>query len=269
MTLRRLITLSLALFLLLLGLAEARADEYVNSLGMKFVRIPKGSFLLGSSPRADLLAKNDEIPEHMVNITKVFYLGKHEVTQRQWQALMGNNPSSFKAPDNPVENVSYQDALIFIEKLNQKEGTTRYRLPSEAEWTYAAKAGSSGIWHFGNDPKDLGLYAWFKDNSSLVAHPVGEKRPNQWDLYDMLGNVWEWVSDYYSEDYYATGPNADPKGPSQGSLRVIRGGAFDKSSEFLRIQNRAMDNPTLTNASLGFRVAFTPAEKKLRLFEAR
>jgi formylglycine-generating enzyme required for sulfatase activity len=261
------ISLSLAIAFPIFGLPGAMADDYVNSLGMSFIRIPKGSFMMGSDPRKDPNAKSDEIPEHMVNITKAFYLGKNEVTQREWKSLMGNNPSKFIGPDNPVDNVSYYDALRFIEKLNQKEKTNRYRLPTEAEWTYAAIAGSPGVWHFGNNPADLPEYAWYSKNSSRQTHEVGLKKPNPWGLFDLYGNVWEWVSDYYSPDYYATGPNEDPKGPEKGNTRVIRGGAFDKSFEFLRAQNRTMDTPGLMNGSLGFRVAFTPAEKKLRLFK--
>jgi formylglycine-generating enzyme required for sulfatase activity len=250
------------------GIAALEADEAENSIGMRFVLVPAGSFFMGSDPALDPFADADEEGRREVFVTKPFYIGIHEVTQRQWDALMPDNPSKFKGPGNPVENVSYADALSFIEKLNQKEGTQKYRLPTEAEWAYAARAGSLTVWHFGDTPGAISRYAWHSGNSEGKTRPAGLKAPNAWGLYDVHGNVWEWVSDYYGEDYYKTGPNRDPQGPPEGSGRVIRGGGFDKGHEFLRLENRTMEPPDFKNGSLGFRVAFSTQKKKLRLFGA-
>ncbi|MCL2122613.1 MAG: formylglycine-generating enzyme family protein, partial [Desulfovibrionaceae bacterium] len=176
--------------------AWAMQKTYTNSIGIKFVLIPAGSFLMGSDARA-----LNEKPPHRVHISKPFYLGKFEVTQEQWQAVMGNNPSRFKGPDNPVEGVSWEDVREFIQRLNEKEGHRRYRLPTEAEWEYAARGGTSSRWSFGDDAGLLDQYAWYKDNSEDTTHPVGQKKSNPWGLHDMHGNVFEWVQDWYGGDY--------------------------------------------------------------------
>ena len=160
-----------------------------NSMGMEFVLIPSGTFKMGSDT-----GDADERPVHQVTISKAFYMGKYEVTQGQWQAIMANNPSASPGDANrPVDQVAWNDVQTFLSKLNAMEGGQQYRLPTEAEWEYAARAGSTTIFSFGNDPKQLGEYAWYRGNAQRHPHPVGQKRPNAWGLYDMLGNVWEWV----------------------------------------------------------------------------
>ena len=157
------------------------------------------------------------MPHHEVQLTKGFYLGKYEVTQAQFEAIMGSNPSrSTKAPDCPVDNVSEADALSFCAKLAEKTGQET-RLPTEAEWEYASRAGKDTKWFFGDDPSELGDYAWFKDNADARSHPVGQKEPNPWGLYDIYGNVCERISDKYARNYYSISPKVDPTGPSQGT----------------------------------------------------
>jgi formylglycine-generating enzyme required for sulfatase activity len=160
-------------------------------IGMQFVLIPAGEFMMGSND-----GRNDEQPVHRVCLTKPFYLGKYEVTQGEWKKVMGNNLSQHKGdPRRPVENVAWDDVQGFINRLNARESGARYRLPTEAEWEYAARAGSISVYSFGDDARQLGAYAWYGDNASSTTHPVGQKLSNAWGLYDMHGNVWEWVQD--------------------------------------------------------------------------
>jgi len=157
-----------------------------------------------------------EVPKHEVKLTKGFYLGKYEVTQAQYQSVMGSNPSkSTKDPNCPVDNIPESDATDFCDKLAERTGQEA-RLPTEAEWEYACRAGSTTKWFIGDDPGNLGEYGWFKDNADSKSHPVGQKQPNPWGLYDLYGNVCERVADRYARDYYAQSPKEDPTGPSQG-----------------------------------------------------
>ncbi|MBI3249371.1 MAG: SUMF1/EgtB/PvdO family nonheme iron enzyme [Deltaproteobacteria bacterium] len=215
----------------------ALPPTFRNSIDMDFVLIPAGEFRMGSQDGA-----HDEKPVHVVRITKPFYLGKYQVTQGQWQAVMGNNPSRFTGDSNrPVETVSWDDAQEFLGRLSKKEGP-RYRLPTEAEWEYAARAGSTGMYCFGDDPQQLRDYAWYSENAEGTTHPVGQLKPNAWGLYDMHGNVWEWVSDWYDGSYYQKGPTDDPHGPEQGEAKVLRGGSW-------------YVHPQVARASLRFRHA--------------
>ena len=191
-----------------------------NSIGMEFMWIPAGEFDMGStSDEAD----PEEQPVTRVRISTGFYLGKHEVTQGQWEAVMGSNPSraSYCGADCPVERVSWLDAQRFVRKLNEMEGVTHYRLPTEAEWEYAARAGTTGDRY----STDLNSIAWHEGNSNRNPHPVGEKRANAFGLHDMLGNVFEWVHDWGGP--YLGGNVTDPTGPSTGSDRVLRGGGWN------------------------------------------
>ena len=183
-----------------------------NSIGMELVKIPAGTFTMGSP--ANEKDRSDDEKQHQVTISKDFYLGKYEVTQAQWTAVMGNNPSNFKGENLPVETVSWEDAQEFIKKLNAK-GEGIYRLPTEAEWEYAARGGTTGA-YYGN-VNDIG---WFTDNSGGKTHPVGQKQANGFGLYDTSGNVWEWCSDWYGE--YPSGSLTDPTGATSGSIRVNR-----------------------------------------------
>jgi formylglycine-generating enzyme required for sulfatase activity len=177
-----------------------------------FVKIAPGEFIMGCVP-GDADCLEDEVPRHKVQLTKGFELGKYEVTQAQWEAVMGSNPSDTKGPKNPVDSVNKDDIRAFLEKLNAKNDGYKYRLPTEAEWEYAARAGAP-------DPPRASLrdYAWFADNSDDESHPVGLKKPNAWGLYDMLGNVREWVDDRAAYYDYAPLPevSVDPKGPQGG-----------------------------------------------------
>ncbi|MBM3222771.1 MAG: formylglycine-generating enzyme family protein [Candidatus Tectomicrobia bacterium] len=205
---------------------------FTNSINMEFILIPAGTFKMGSEN-----GDQDERPVHQVTISKAFYLGKYEVTQGQWQTIMGKNPSAYPGdPNRPVDQVSWDDAQAFLVRLNAKEGGQSYRLPTEAEWEYAARAGTTTIYSFGNDPKQLGTYAWFRGNAERHSHPVGQKQPNAWGLYDMLGNVWEWVQDW--DGKYPTGPVTDPKGSATGTYRMRRGCAWNNEPGVCRVANR-------------------------------
>jgi formylglycine-generating enzyme required for sulfatase activity len=242
---------------LIQGTAHAAEKTYTNSIGIEFVLIPAGSFTMGADKNFED-AMDRETPQHLVSISKAFYMGKYEVTQAQWTAVMGSNPSKFKGRSNPVEQVSWDDAQQFVRRLNQEEGTSKYRLPAEAEWEYAARAGTSSTYSFGDDAGALSGYAWFKDNSRDTTHPVGQKQPNPWGLYDMHGNVWEWVQDWYEERYYSSSTSTDPKGPSSGSNRVIRGGSWYNFAKYCRSAFRYFSSPDVRGNLLGFRLVLSP-----------
>jgi formylglycine-generating enzyme required for sulfatase activity len=222
-----------------------------NSIGMELVRIPAGEFMMGSD--AD---RPDEKPLHQVTISKPFYLGKYEVTQAQWQEVMSTNPSHFKGdPNRPVERVSWKMVQEFISKLNAREGHTLYRLPTEAEWEYAARAGSTTKYHFGDDDALLEQYAWYNKNDKGTTHPVGQLKPNAWGLYDMMGNVWEWVQDWRGP--YAAGQQVDPQGPATGNARGYRGGGWGYPPVRCRVAFRSYDSPDYVYGTHGFRLAMT------------
>ena len=227
-----------------------------NSIGMTFVLMLPGEFRMGSD---DKNAEKDEKPVHTVHLMQDFYLSKYEVTQGQWQAVMGNNPNGFTDDANrPVEGVSWLTVQEFISRLNQREREKQYRLPTEAEWEYAARAGSTTVYSFGNDAGQLGDYAWYKTNAGGTSHPVGQKRPNAWGLHDMYGNVWEWVQDWYG--VYPVGPVVDPAGPQEeGSTRVVRGGSLRAVASRCRSAHRNHFNPNsgFNYATIGFRLVMT------------
>jgi len=221
-----------------------------NTIGMEFVLIPAGTFQMGSTT-----GDSDERPVHQVTISQPFYLGKYEVTQAQWQAVMGQNPSLFQGdPNLPVEQVWWDDVQEFIRKLNAKEGHTKYRLPTEAEWEYAARAGTTTAYSFGDDATRLGEYAWYKGNAGERTHPVGKLKPNPWGLYDMHGNVWEWVQDWYQR--YQSEAVTDPQGPDLGTHRSRRGCAWNNAAEVCRSTNR-YSSPGYRDDFLGFRLLQT------------
>lgn len=248
----------------------ASETVYANSIGMEFVLISAGTFLMGSDD-GDAEARNDEKPRRQITISKPFYLSKYEVTQEQWERLMGSNPYSlartygsrwdsllekpgrFKGPKNPA-TVSWDDAQAFIAKLNEREGRERYRLPTEAEWEYAARAGSTTRYSFGDDAGMLGRYAWHgEDFENGSTHPVGGKASNAWGLHDMYGNVWEWVWDWYDARYYANSPATDPAGPQSGDKRVVRGGSRHETADDWRSAFRRAYPPDYRGISIGFR----------------
>ena len=228
-----------------------------ETTGMEFVYVPGGCFQMGSNN-----GDSDEKPAHKVCL-EGFWMGKYEVTQAQWETVMGKNPSYFKGADRPVEQVSWNDAQAFLKKLNGNpsqsplnQGGQRgvFRLPSEAEWEYAARAGTQTAYSFGDDSNQLGDYAWFYDNSGNKTHPVGQKKPNAFGLYDMHGNVWEWCQDWYNESYYANSPQENPQGPSSGQYRLLRGGSWNCLTTYCRSANRYYSPPDLRYDSLGVRV---------------
>jgi formylglycine-generating enzyme required for sulfatase activity len=223
---------------------------------MEFVMIPAGTFMMGADKNNEN-ASEEELPRHQVTISKPFFLGVHEVTQRQWEQVMGNNPSKFKGKDNPVDTVSWEDAQDFIRRLNQKEGHSLYRLPTEAEWEYATRAGSTSTYFFGNDESQLEDYAWYNEISGRTTKPVGQKRPNPWGLYDMIGNVQEWTGDWYDKSYYANSPSSDPTGPISGPFRVSRDCNYRHSARDCRSAFRAGYWPDIRSLSLGFRLALS------------
>jgi formylglycine-generating enzyme required for sulfatase activity len=233
----------------------------INSLGMEFVLIPAGTFRMGSDD-----GNSEEKPCHEVEISRPFYLGRYKVTQAQWQAVMEkglpgwNNPSCFKGANLPVECVTWYETQEFILRLNREEGHNRYRLPTEAEWEYACRAGSTGRYCFGDDENLLEDYAWYAGNSRGETHPVGRKRPNAWGLYDMHGNVWEWVQDWYDENAYDGGFVRDPQGPSAGETRVLRGGSWGSGARRCRSASRSSDRPGSRYGYSGFRLALSPGE---------
>ncbi|MFN5103768.1 MAG: formylglycine-generating enzyme family protein [Planctomycetota bacterium] len=238
--------------------------EITNSIGMKLVRIPKGTFMMGS-PESDLNRQNNET-QHEVTISKDFYLGVHDVTQAQYEKVIGKNPSHFQGAvvsnenaDIPVENVSWDDAVEFCKKLSdlpeEKKAGRLYRLPTEAEWEYACRAGSKTAYSFDDEEGLLPEYGWFKRNSSNRTHTVGLLESNAWGLYDMHGNVWEWCSDRYGE--YPKGAVSDPTGPKEGSYRVIRGGCWNDEAARCRSASRGWLGPSYRGDSLGFRVALS------------
>ncbi|MDR1166001.1 MAG: formylglycine-generating enzyme family protein [Deltaproteobacteria bacterium] len=248
--------------------ARAQSDEITNSIGMEFVLIPAGSFIMGSNPGSNPSEWNeDEGPARKVTISAPFYLGKYPVTQKQWEFLMGSNPSEFRGQDNPVEMINWRDANAFIAELNLRERTDAYRLPTEAEWEFSARAGTTTEYFFGDTPERLGDYAWYYGNADGATHPVGLKAPNPWGLFDILGNVWEWGSDWYDPLYYENAPSVDPQGPANpgvtsfGPERVRRGCTWDYTV-LCRSANRSGNSPESGTNESGFRVVFTPRQAK-------
>ena len=232
---------TLIVFVLMLTADYARSAEppkdFTNSIGMGFRLIPAGEFLMGS-PVTDADAEDDEHPQHRVRITKAFYLGVTEVTQDQFERVVGFNPSNFKGKTYPVGARS-SHVVEFCTKLSAKEGR-QYRLPTEAEWEYACRAGTTTKRHFGDDADRLGEYAWYQDNAHDTTHPVAQKKPNPWGLYDMLGNVAELCSDRHEWEYYKSSPMDDPTGPESGPTVVIRGGIYCLSARYCRSAYRGM-----------------------------
>ncbi|MFO0011431.1 MAG: formylglycine-generating enzyme family protein [Planctomycetota bacterium] len=263
---RGLLACFIVLLVSIVALAQ-EAKEITNSIGMKLVLIPKGTFQMGS-PRGEERRENKE-QQHQVTISNDYYLGVTEVTQGQYEKVMGTNPSYFqkrfiRESDSsmyPVERVLWEDAVEFCKKLSdlpeEKKAGRVYRLPTEAEWEYACRAGSTTAFHFGESPEQLGDYAWYFDNSGYCTHPVALKKPNAWGLYDMHGNVWEWCSDWYDE--YPKGTVSDPTGPKEGSSRVNRGGSWFYEAANCRSAFRLRGNPSFRSDYNGFRLALSPS----------
>jgi len=208
------------------------------------------------SPDDEQDRKEDEGPQHQVTLTKSFYMGKFKVTQGQWQAVMGSNPSLSKGLNLPVEAVSWNDCQTFIQKLNQL-GQGSFRLPTEAEWEYACRAGTTTRFYWGDDSNysQIGQFAWYGDNSNFQTHVVGLKLPNAWGLYDMRGNVFEWCQDWYGN--YPSSPQVDPTGVNHGSYKVVRGGGYGVSADGCRSAFRDGFDPGIRGGYIGFRVVLS------------
>jgi sulfatase modifying factor 1 len=247
---RNLITLTIMLFSVLY--CQAQDKTKIEKL-LEFVKVKGGTFTMGDTAFAD--AK-----PHKVKLSS-FYMQKTEVTQEFWKAVMGSNPSYFNGcPNCPVEQVSRDDIQQFISKLNAITGK-KYRLPTEAEWEYAARGGkrSKGYKYAGSN--EINEVAWFSDNNEGITHPVGQKKPNELGIYDMSGNVWEWCSDWYEESYYSSSPGNNPQGPNSGSRCVLRGGGWDDSPQYCRVSYRDSGNPDDRFFLIGFRLVLVPNSK--------
>lgn len=221
--------------------------------GIPFVLVPEGEFRMGSEFD---FGDDRERPVHDVVISRPFYMSVHEVTQQQWRALVGNNPSPIQGDDRPVTGVSWFDVQTFLNALNTRSAAGLYRLPTEAEWEYACRAGTTTMFYHGDDLVRLEDYAWYFENWDTAGgyHVVGQRRPNRFGLYDMLGNAWEWVQDAYDPTYYAISPTIDPQGPSAPTFgRVIRGGS-NTGSEWTRCSARAGEFPEVQADDIGFRI---------------
>jgi formylglycine-generating enzyme required for sulfatase activity len=250
----------------------ASGPKTVKTPSGDMVLIPSGRFMMGVND-----GPIDAKPAHPIRLDS-FLMDQHEVTQAAYETVIGNNPSRRKSPRNPVEQVTWIAAVKFCNARSVKEGLTPcynprtwecdfaangYRLPTEAEWEYACRAGSTNQYYFGDRPEELKQYAWFETNSDSKPHPVGQRKPNAWDLYDMSGNVWEWCQDYYETKYYRNSPVDNPHGPAEGEKRVLRGGAWSSSADnctsFVRnCDESGATDVCLTMDSNGFRCVRRP-----------
>jgi len=230
-------------------------EIFTNSIGMGFVLIPAGEFDMGSKkmPNDEEVRYYDEGPIHQVIIEEDFYIGRYEVTQKQWHEVMGNNPSYFNSNVLPVEQVSWDEVQEFIERLNRMD-TDKYRLPSEAEWEYACRAGTTTKYSFGDDNSELDEYAWYGENSYGKTHPVGQKENNDNGLYDMHGNVWEWVQDKYIDSYNNTPTDGSAWEIGNDERRVARGGSYSGIAADCRSTDRGIGYPDKRHKYLGFRL---------------
>jgi formylglycine-generating enzyme required for sulfatase activity len=244
------------------SLSRPILSSLTNLVGIKMVLVPPGSFIMGA-PETEPGQEAGESPVHMVTITRPFFISACPITQGQFKWVMGHNPSHFSiknggSEDHPVETVSWHDARAFCDWLSAldtelMEGQ-HYRVPTEAEWEYACRAGTQGAYSFGNDISALLSFGWYRDNAGGVTQATGQLRPNPWGLYDMHGNVRQWCLDFYKRKYYADSATADPKGPRSGRYRVVRGGSWYNEAKFCRSAHRGRYLPDEKSRLIGFRV---------------
>jgi len=258
------------------GWGQKVSDAGTTPGTSEMIQIPGGQFMMGTKGEADATP-------HQAFVGP-YYMDKFLVTQGQYQRIMGDNPSRWKGDKNPVEQVRWSDAVKFCNKRSELEGlqpcydlktwqcnfeANGYRLPTEAEWEFACRAGSATEYFFGDTPSKLGEYAWFEKNSGGRPHPVGQKRPNALGLYDICGNVWQWCNDFYAVDYYPQAPRENPRGPKTAQTKVVRGGAWRFSDDNCRAGYRYNENPGYADVCFGYdiygfrcvRNASTPVSK--------
>ena len=225
----------------------------VNGVSFDMIAVEGGTFTMGATAEQASDAYSDEKPTHQVTLSS-YYIGKTEVTQELWQAVMGSNPSGFSGANLPVEKVSWEDCQIFIAILNELTGKY-FRLPTEAEWEYAARGGSKSQGYKYSGSNTVDDVAWYPSNSSSKTHPVATKAPNELGIYDMSGNVLEWCRDWYSSSYYSSSSQYNPTGPASGSRRVYRGGSWGSSARLCRVSYRDYNGPSYRFYNLGLRLA--------------
>lgn len=240
--------------ILALSVSAGQADTPNKTLlvDIELVSVKGGCFQMGEDSHGRYPERE---PVHAVCV-RDFSIGKYEVTQRLWVAVMGSNPSFFKHGDNyPVEHITFEEVQVFLNKLKELTGKS-YRLPTEAEWEYAARGGGKRSRYAGtNNERDLQRYAWYQPNAGHKTHPVGEKMPNELGLHDMSGNVWEWVSDWYDSGYYRASPRNNPQGPEKGIQRVLRGGSWFSDKDYAHVSNRGRAGEVARYSGIcGFRV---------------
>jgi formylglycine-generating enzyme required for sulfatase activity len=225
--------------------------DFGGGVRMELVLIPAGEFEMGSND-----GEANERPVHKVKISRPFYMGKYVVTKAQYENTMAQNPSKFMDEKLPAEIVAFVDAEEFCTKASKLTGKP-IRLPTEAEWEYACRAGTKTKYNTGDNEAALGRAGWFKRNSERTAHPVGQKEPNAFGLYDMHGNVWQWCQDWFGEDYYSKSPAENPQGPAQGALRMLRGGSRNTAASDCRSAFRLGVTPLSRTDNIGFRIVVT------------
>lgn len=258
----------LAFLLLICSAATAQPTTTVllpGDVPLEMVWLDAGTFRMGALETEDFEDPPfpDEIPDHRVILSQGFWIGRFEVTQSQWETLMPNRPfedltSSHLGPDRPAVFISWVDAQEFVAALNESRGDSLFRLPTEAEWEYAARAGSTTRWHFGDTPGPLRNFGWYERNAWNAGqrwpHDVGQFPANAWGLHDMLGNAAEWVHDWFDADYYDESPERDPRGPERGSERTLRGGSFRDEADDVSSTARNSARPDIRSSLFGFRV---------------
>ena len=225
----------------------------ITAGGVSFdvVRVKAGTFVMGCTDEMEGDCYGDENPSHSVTISQDYYIGKFEVTQDLFEAVMGYNPSKWQAPNLPVENVRWDEAQEFCNKLSRMTGR-RFALPTEAQWEYAARGGKKTVGYKYSGGSYIWDVAWYIDNSNRQTHPVGRLRPNELGLYDMSGNVWEWCQDWYGD--YSSSSQRDPQGPDSGSIHVLRGGGWDLDTKSIRVANRGHFASDFDSGYYGFRI---------------
>ena len=233
------------------GMSQAQKDRIIQNLINNMVYVQGGTFIMGATSEQGSDADSDENPIHQVTLSS-FSIGRYEVTQEEWPTVMGSNPSNFKGVKRPVDNVSWNDCQEFIRKLNAMTGR-RFRLPTEAEWEYAARGENRSQGYKYSGSNNLNSVAWYADNSGNTTHDVGLKSPNELGIYDMSGNVWEWCSDWYGN--YSSSSQTNPTGSYSGSIRVSRGGSWYSDARYCRVSTRSNFTPDRRYISLGLRLA--------------